>query len=62
MTGKRRNLDDDPAFAELRERIARLETETKWMNELLKKVDSRTYYILASVLLGIMITLLTKFL
>jgi hypothetical protein len=65
--GKRRSLDDDPAFVELRERVARLETgvarletDVKWLKDMLKKVDNRTWTILACVILGIVLTLATR--
>jgi hypothetical protein len=58
--GKRRSLDDDPSFNDLRERIARLETDMKWVKEIVKKVDSRTWYILACVIIGIVITIASK--
>lgn len=51
---------DDPILLELSERVTRLEADMSWIKEKLRNVDSRTWYILGSVLLGVLLTLLTK--
>jgi len=47
----------DPALIE---RVAALETDMGWVKETLRKVDERTWIILASVILGIILTILTR--
>jgi phosphopantetheine adenylyltransferase len=51
----------DPIF-NLSERVAILETDMKWLKEKVEKIDSRVWYILVSVILGILITILTRLL
>jgi hypothetical protein len=46
---KHKSLDDDPSFIDLRERITRLEADMMWTKEAIKRIDNRTWYVLASV-------------
>ena len=48
MSKPRRDEEDNP-LTDLRERIVRLETDFKWMRESLRRIESRTWYILGSV-------------
>ena len=44
----------------LAKRVTTLETDMKWIKEILGKVDSRTWYILATVVVGIVVSILTR--
>jgi hypothetical protein len=46
----------------LNERITALEVNVQWLKEKVEKIDSRVWYILVSVILGILITILTRLL
>jgi hypothetical protein len=46
----------------LSERVAILENDISWLKEKVEKIDSRVWYILVSVILGILITILTRLL
>jgi len=43
---------------ELREKVAKLETDVKWIKGILHKVDVRTWFILAGVIVGVLAALL----
>ena len=47
--------EEDPEIVRLSERVARLEENIKWIMKSLEKVDRRTWYILTSVLLSILV-------
>jgi len=44
--------------AGLEERIIKLETDMEWVKKVLARVDLRTWVILASVIIGILVALL----
>jgi len=54
--------NDNPILTDLKERVAKLETNMEWVRETLKRIDSRSWWILGSVvtlgLLAILIALL----
>jgi len=56
MRKKNKKVNDPPLI----ERVAALETDMSWVKETLRKVDERTWIILASVILGIILTILTR--
>ena len=44
----------------IKEHIAVLETNTKWIKEILEKVDMRTWVILGTIIFGVLIQILFK--
>jgi hypothetical protein len=48
---------DDP---DLKERVAKLEADMSWIKKILDKVDKRTWWILGSVILGIIISVIAR--
>jgi len=52
--------EDDPVMNDIRERIARIETNQNWLIELYKKLDRRVWSILAAVLAGILVQVLLR--
>ena len=49
----------DGPLAELRERIARIETDIDWLKNTVKRLDSRLWWVLGSVVgLGIIVILI----
>jgi len=47
--------ETNPEILKLSERVAKLEADIVWIKNLLEKVDKRTWYILISVLLSILV-------
>jgi len=59
MSKKKTKDENDPAAADLRERIATLETHVDWIKKKVESIDNRTWWILGSVVaLGIMAILI----
>lgn len=48
---------DDPPKS-LAERVATLENDVGWIKKILEKIDRRTYYILTSVIISILLAIL----
>ncbi len=47
--------DEDPA---LTERVVSLEADMKWVKDTLSKIDARTWWILGSVIVTLLVTLI----
>jgi len=59
LGGSRREEDDLlERVVELSERVAALEESMRWVRKILHKVDLRTWFILAGVIVGILVALL----
>ena len=50
----------NPEILKLSERVARLEVDMLWTVKLLEKVDRRTYYILAGIIVSILVSILAR--
>lgn len=50
--------DDEKNPGNIGERVTALETNMRWVKKILEKIDKRTYYILASVLVSIFLAIL----
>jgi hypothetical protein len=48
-------MADDPALMEIKERLARLESDVAWLKYVVKRLDSRTWWIIATVLLNLIL-------
>jgi len=57
MAGER---EANPEILKLSERVARLEVDMLWTVKLLEKVDRRTYYILAGIIVSILVSILAR--
>jgi len=52
---KRARKGDDPYYADLKERVARLESDVQWI----KKIVWRDHYLAISTLIGIIVTIIS---
>jgi len=57
MAGER---EANPEILKLSERVAKLETDMRWVRELLEKVDKRSWYILAGIIVSILVSILAR--
>jgi len=53
-------MDEEEPFTELVERIARLEESMRWVKKALVKLDNRTWMILGTVIVGILVSILVR--
>lgn len=49
--------DNDPVLADLRERMAKIETDIQWIKIQLSENDRRTWYILSGVIVSVLISI-----
>jgi len=55
LMAKKRN--DPDLLNDLHERVARLEADLKWVKKLVEKLDNRTWYILAGIIISVALTI-----
>jgi hypothetical protein len=48
-------MNDDPTYTELIERIARLEEKVRNLECLVKKLDTRLWFVLAGIIVSILV-------
>jgi hypothetical protein len=51
---------DDPTLIEIKERLARLESDVGWLKWMAKKLEGRTWWIIATILLNIILAVALK--